>query len=478
MEHATRPREAVPVSALTASPRTALWPWWLAALVVGAILYGSLLPFRLSESLLTGSLLTALGRIGFHSSPGDDFLVNVALYVPLGFAVVLAASTKRSTTARVLGAAMLALLVSGSAELVQTALPARVASWVDVRSNTLGAVMGAFAGCVALRVWPGAVAAQAENWRRSTLHAASAALGVGLLLWAVVPFDFVVNVEQLRASFLRAHWDFTTVRAGAPGAPPFGALMTQVAGMGWFALLAYLWALGARQLGRDRLAAAASALKHAAILVVLCELMQLFTRSRVFDIASILLRLVGVAGGTWLALGLVDRWPRRPGGNADWWAFPRPLVGAILGLHVLLAGVGQFGLPSAGAESAERLRPCWIPFESLWKLPWPAAMERGVSIGIAFASLTIGLLLWQRRCSRGACVLTIVASASSAVLFEWMASHGNRRPWDITQPVLAMLVATFTCWGAKWMAQMRADTAAVSLPVTGCPDQHRGEHRQ
>ncbi len=471
MEHARRPREAVQVTTLIASAHATPWPWWLAALVVGAILYGSLLPFRLSEPLLAGSLLTALGRIGFHSSPRADLLVNIALYVPLGFVVVLAANAQRRTTARVVGATILALLVSGTAELLQTAMPARVASWVDVRSNALGAIVGAFAGCVALRLWPGTAAAVATSWRRSPLHAASAALAVGLLLLAVVPFDFVVNGEQLRASFLSAHWDFTTVRTSAPGAPPFAALMTQVAGIGWFALLAYLWALGARQLGRDRFAAAASALKHAAILVVLCELMQLFTRSRVFDTASILLRLLGVAGGTWLALGVVDRWPRTSGRKTVWWAFPRPLVGLVLALHVLVVGVGQLGFPPAGAEPAERLRASWVPFESLWKLPWSTAMERGVSIGITFAGLAIGLLLWQRRCNRGAWVATIATSVGFAALFEWMASYGGRRPWDITQPVLATLVATVVCWGAKRLALTRVD-AAASLSVTGNPDEY------
>jgi VanZ family protein len=72
-----------------------------------------------------------------------DVATNVAGYAPFGLLLVLALYPRMKGVAAVLIALMVTLLMSGTMEAVQTYLPTRVASNLDLATNATGALLGA-----------------------------------------------------------------------------------------------------------------------------------------------------------------------------------------------------------------------------------------------------------------------------------------------------------------------------------------------
>ncbi len=77
---------------------------------------------------------------------GFDLALNVLAYVPLGLLLALALHPRPRGLAMVLVAAAVAACISVPLEALQTFLPARVASNLDVLTNLAGAAVGASAG--------------------------------------------------------------------------------------------------------------------------------------------------------------------------------------------------------------------------------------------------------------------------------------------------------------------------------------------
>lgn len=75
----------------------------------------------------------------------EDVLVNIAAYVPLGFLLARALMRKAGNAGAVLAAALLAALTSGAMEAAQMFMPSRIASNVDVLTNSIGGLIGALA---------------------------------------------------------------------------------------------------------------------------------------------------------------------------------------------------------------------------------------------------------------------------------------------------------------------------------------------
>ena len=120
------------------------------ALVVPIIIYASLRPF----SGWRDSGRPALAFLVWPSSLGSPFdaLLNVVGYVVLGLCLALALFPRwRGGAAFAVGAGVPALL-SLAVETMQTYIPGRVPSVVDLGANTLGALIGA-AMAVALTPW-------------------------------------------------------------------------------------------------------------------------------------------------------------------------------------------------------------------------------------------------------------------------------------------------------------------------------------
>lgn len=76
-----------------------------------------------------------------------DVVINIAGYVPLGALTVFSLSSPLKRGRAVLLAVVSGATLSASLEALQTFLPSRVPSNVDLLTNTIGACVGAFAGC-------------------------------------------------------------------------------------------------------------------------------------------------------------------------------------------------------------------------------------------------------------------------------------------------------------------------------------------
>ena len=112
-------------------------------LVISIIVYGSLYPFAFhwpdGGSGPIRSLLTSWPE---HQEK-TDFLANILLYAPLGFATVHALSARANSVVRISIAIALGAGLSTSIELIQYFDPGRVSSASDIFANTLGTVVGA-----------------------------------------------------------------------------------------------------------------------------------------------------------------------------------------------------------------------------------------------------------------------------------------------------------------------------------------------
>jgi VanZ family protein len=181
--------------------KTSAWP--LALIYVGLIVYASLYPF--SDWRDQGIMPWA-----FLSSPlpkywtGFDIATNVVGYMPLGFLLVL--SALRSGRARY-AVALVTLAVgclSLTMESLQSYLPVRVPSNVDLALNTAGACFGA------LLAWAMEKLGVIDRWSRfrGRWFVADARGGLVLLaLWplallfpAAVPFGLGQVLERLEVA--------------------------------------------------------------------------------------------------------------------------------------------------------------------------------------------------------------------------------------------------------------------------------------
>lgn len=109
------------------------------ALLIG---YGSLYPFSGWRSLGIGPFAYLLDPLPQYLT-AFDVITNVLGYMPFGALAVMALYPRFRGTAAVTIALLGGVLLSGSMEAIQTYLPTRVASNLDLASNALGALLGA-----------------------------------------------------------------------------------------------------------------------------------------------------------------------------------------------------------------------------------------------------------------------------------------------------------------------------------------------
>jgi VanZ family protein len=188
--------------------KTSAWP--LALIYAGLIVYASLYPF--SDWRYQGIVPWA-----FLSSPlpkywtGFDVATNVLGYMPLGFLLALSALRTGRTRYAVILVTLLAGVLSLTMESLQSYLPVRVSSNVDLAFNTLGAWLGA------LLAWALEKLGVIDRWSRfrARWFVADARGGLVLLaLWplallfpAAVPFGLGQVFERLEAALADALQD-------------------------------------------------------------------------------------------------------------------------------------------------------------------------------------------------------------------------------------------------------------------------------
>jgi VanZ family protein len=140
------PAEARPVQRASPVARAALFAYLL------LIIYASWFPFsgwRASGLEPTTFLNWAAPRYWTVF----DVLVNIGGYIPLGVLLVFAMRPKVRGIWSVILVGLLGVLISGTMEAVQTYLPSRVPSNLDLVTNSLGCLIGAGIGALAARTY-------------------------------------------------------------------------------------------------------------------------------------------------------------------------------------------------------------------------------------------------------------------------------------------------------------------------------------
>ena len=194
-------------------PRGARLAWILALAYLLIIIYASLQPFR-------GWRLPPDEILGFLTAPWpryitlNDVLINLVAYVPFGFLVALGLPVRLGNLAAVTLATLLAALLSLAMEGVQMFLPARIASSVDLLTNSTGALFGAMAApLLSPSGFPGRrLAALRRHWFiPGTL--ADAGLVI-VLLWLLTHLH--PTAQSFGTGYLRATFDLPAYFAHAP----------------------------------------------------------------------------------------------------------------------------------------------------------------------------------------------------------------------------------------------------------------------
>ena len=438
---------------------SASWAW--PAGVILALLYGSLIPFDFDPPAGRLAPLPKLPALELTMGNWEDLVINVVVYIPLGLALAVWGPHRRSPgRTRVFSALVIGTAVSLTAETMQTGIGARVASLLDVLLNACGAALGA-------TLAPGVVEGAKSLLQTLRTRLADRPLRtvvwwltLGLFLYHLAPFEFVTNAAALRESFLRAKWTILPLRSVAPHGVPFGGIVSQLTAAAWFAALGYVGALARREAGRNPVLACGSAIKHAFVLIVLIEFMQLFTRSHAFDLGAILLQLLAATLGAWTAIFLVDELTGSNWRNEVRLASPTLVLLLLALFQVLAILLSTLNFNPLGYGPLEPSAIKWLPFETIWQGSMTQAVQRVLSALAVYGTLagTLVAALGRFRVRR-AWPLTAVVVGLLAIAVEALQGITVPTPPDLTGPVLALLIV-----GAVARASAALGQAAVSAP--------------
>lgn len=170
------------------SPRSSRLARYLLVAYAALVAYASLHPFA-------GWRDPGVGALAYLAAPlpryvtAFDLVANFLAYFPLGFLAALAAYPALRGWRGATAGALVAFLVSLTLEALQSYLPARIPSNLDLATNAFGGIAGAFAGTLAAES-----RARAGTWRtlreRLFREGHTADLGLVLLvLWLVSQLD-------------------------------------------------------------------------------------------------------------------------------------------------------------------------------------------------------------------------------------------------------------------------------------------------
>ena len=199
--------------AISAGAQPLAWILALAYLLV--IAYASLQPF-------SGWRVPPEEIRRFLSAPWpayitlQDVLLNIAAYVPLAFFFAIALLARFGQVTAVLLAIACAFALSTTMEIAQSFMPTRVASNVDILTNTLGGTLGALAAPLFAQTHrPGMRVAQ---WRREWfVYGRSADVGLVIVcLWLLTqlyPLTQLFGTGRVRDTLDLPTWIFHTPQA-------------------------------------------------------------------------------------------------------------------------------------------------------------------------------------------------------------------------------------------------------------------------
>jgi VanZ family protein len=123
-----------------------------------------------------------------------DTIVNVTLYIPLGFAAHLVFRQSRFPGFGIYGPVLLGLLLSTAMELIQLLEPTRTTSIADVITNVIGSGLGVMAGLLfealaSRELVPGVVKKSARSARTSVGDRGALMLAFCWIAWLFFRFS-------------------------------------------------------------------------------------------------------------------------------------------------------------------------------------------------------------------------------------------------------------------------------------------------
>ncbi len=190
-------------SGLIPTTRTASSPLARAACVLYTLLllYSGLAPWEGWRDLGIDPLAYLTAPLPRYMT-AFDLIVNLLAYLPLGALVVLAVYPRIRGLAAMLLGTLAGLLLAGFVEAAQTYLPTRVASNLDLFTNTLGALSGAALAA------PAAAAlidrGRLVDLRRRWFDRNATAVLIGIALWPIAqiyPEPMLFGNGELRGAF-------------------------------------------------------------------------------------------------------------------------------------------------------------------------------------------------------------------------------------------------------------------------------------
>ncbi len=424
------------------SSTAALQIWPSVAIAVGvlaSVLYASMIPFDFRIGSLHQLGAISFSSIGWHPSSLDDVLTNFAVYFFVGVAIVFLGWRVRLRIGTVVvSAIVIGALLSILAESVQTQLASRIASWVDAFVDICGTICGALLAGLACWFSP----LLSRVWMRASakpVHLCATALTISIFAYHIFPFDFVRSLEEIESSFRQANW---RIFAQADSWALWGvASLGCLASASWFGILAFLKAKLHLDAGKPRAIACLAATMNGLVLSVIIELIQLMTKSHVFESLSILLNAAGGAVGAYIAvsiayIGTDSRVPTK-------WQDRRIVrfLFLILMAQLVFIAVRPISALVVNEASIAASRSYWLPFQSLWELSFKNAMANVLTAAVVYGSLAMTLLMiliWlgvrNLQVIAPVCTLAIVGLLE---LTKALASQGV----DTTEPLVALVVA-------------------------------------
>lgn len=444
------------------------WPRsiWLAG-VAALIAYGSLLPFQFHPQRANVSGLMA--GLTFTDGGFGDELTNMAIYIPLGLLAIPCRTARRWWWPWRLPLVFLgALGLSTFLEFGQGWTVGRVGSWIDVRSNAIGAILGATLGLIWSRsdVWWNSLLR--ELWASRPLSISTAVLLCTLLGYHLLPFDVVRGTADLASSFHRAQWTIHLPRLETSFQPTLANIVHQVWTASWFILLGYLITIGGQKKNLSPVEMGLRILAYGLCFIVLLESLQLFSRVHVFDVASMALRILALFFGTWIAWSIYRR-PRLAG--------PRLVALGGLSMAIMLvlglAMIRMSGIPDLRAFPTITIVD-W-PLESLWRLSTLYAILEVMEAFSVYGPLTILLYVGLRRAPGFAGTGKIIwLVISMAGLIEWLRAAGGPHAFDLSEPLLAAAAAWSANRAIPWLSKgiclpsARRNTQMDDMPKVAC----------
>ena len=360
----------------------------LLLLVIALIVYGSLYPWHFN---FDGSGINPLWVL-FEEWPRSidvfvvrDIATNVPLYFPLGMAAFLAVARRHGRLVAFGAAVLMALVLSTSMEILQIYVPSRVCSLFDVFCDAIGAAAGA-AAAMALRPRLEILARRKPGWH----DPAGLLLAVCWASYQLYPCFPLLTHTKLHAS----------LKLLAESAP-LSAMEVWANAAGWVAAALAMEAFIGNLRPWWLLAAMA------------CLPVRLFIVERSLTLSEVL--------GAALALLLWSLLPERR----------RLRAGVVLlASAVVLRELNPFHF----AESPNPFS--WIPFAATFD------SERQPAIVILLRkAFEYGALVWLFRTQGISYARAGAAVAGSLAVFEAIQRYLPGRTPEITDPVLALLMA-------------------------------------